>query len=441
MRTKIIHFLPVIGLALLSLILFPVTTWAAAFQVKKGYSDQALSEYETCLTVTAEDFASGKIMTNSDRVPVFLGDRWQLCWIHGCHIQNLIEACGFDDIMAIETINLENRMTFTGEEILDESPRLYYLKASSAMYYDDGSLKMQDYGYDVSFWTPEDLALFYEIEEIPIGSDMDNYYDSSIIARRWGEFAHKASSAALVETCLDQGLTLFYGQLDPFDVNQPIEGIHTIYVTLRGSKPSSGEGSGDNVGKTNTSTGNKQNNTQTNNTKTNNTGSTKKTTKKKTTKKTSAKKKTTNKSTTKKTTAGTRESTYSSGNYRQPQSGGYAPVAAYPSSYATTSTEKTNTTQTNTGAGSKPTEKMKEADLSGQTTDTETIGAMVENDTEEQTPKKYTFKSSSKTEELKTAITEMEPDPKAVPMLSLCILAGAVLCMLRFRMQIKGGKE
>ena len=57
MRTKIIHFLPVIGLALLGLILSPMTVRAAAFHVKKGYSDQALSEYETCLTVTADDFA------------------------------------------------------------------------------------------------------------------------------------------------------------------------------------------------------------------------------------------------------------------------------------------------------------------------------------------------------------------------------------------------
>ena len=244
MRIKITNLLSVVGWTLLGMILFPMCMQAASFHVRRGYSDQPLSDYETCLTVTAEDITSGKILFDSDRVPVFLGDRWQLCWIHSCTIQNLIKACGLEDITTIESINLENRMIFTGEEIFDGSSRMHYIEASSAMYYEaDGSLKIQDFGYDVSFWTPEELALFYDVEDIPIGSHMDSYYESGTIGRKWGEFSRRESSTAVVEDYLEQGLTLFYAQLDPFDVNRPVEGIHTIYVTLKGSGTGNGDAS------------------------------------------------------------------------------------------------------------------------------------------------------------------------------------------------------
>ena len=61
MKQKKKYLFLMAGWVLLCIFFCSVKARAAVFYVKKGYSDQALSEYETCLDVTAEDIASGRI--------------------------------------------------------------------------------------------------------------------------------------------------------------------------------------------------------------------------------------------------------------------------------------------------------------------------------------------------------------------------------------------
>ncbi len=425
------HFLIVAGWMLLCVFFFPVKTRAAAFVVKKGYEDQSLSEYETCLTVTSEDITSGKISFDSGRLPVFLGDRWQLCWMHSCSIQNLINASGFENYTLIREVNLDNKMTLTGDEINDSSDRAYNVEASAAMYYDeDGTLKIRDDAELYTYWVSQELALFYEPEEIPIGVHMDSYYDSGVIGPKWGEFYRRASTPSIVEACLERGLTLFYGQLDVFDINRPIEGIHVMYVTLKGDKPAAGEGSGGKDGKAASNSGagkdsqtqSKTKKTVTKKTTTQTTSGAVKTSSKKKTKSTgtTASKKTTNESTNKTTKASSSNTTqYSSaGTSSATNPGAAAPAPTGQSAKADKGIEEEDNEEEKEDNGEE--KKDDKTGVSGGAKELRT----------------YTLKDPLKTDDSQSAMSAMDPDPKVFPLLLICMLAGAGFCILRFRSQL-----
>lgn len=461
MKQKKKYLFLMAGWVLLCIFFCSAKAQAAVFHIKKGYSDQALSEYETCLDVTAEDIASGKIYFNSDRQPVFLGDRWQLCWMHCCSIQNLLEGCGIEDIESIETVNIGNKMTFTGEEIYDGSGRFHYIKGSSAMYYDaDGSLKVQDFAYEATIWTSESLALFYEADEVPIGGGMDAYNDSSIIGKKWADFYGRASNTSYVDSCLDQGLTFFYGQLDPFDVNRPIEGIHVMYVTLKGNKPGTGEGSGDNdsgtgsddkggkTGSDGSSGRNSRNNSKNKSAQKNKTTAKKKTTIKKTTSsaKTNQKKKTTDtKNTTNKKKTSSKKSTDKSTKGGSSNPSQYTPAATPPvTNPATGPTVPGQSAETDQKEeGDEADDEDDETEEAGEKEEDKESGAVAEtggDDTDSsggtEDLRTITLKNAPDNKDGLTARSEMDPDPKVIPLLILCMLAGAGFCILRFRSQL-----
>ncbi len=243
------------GLILLILLFLPRPVHGAdhaRIVVKKGHNYD--SEYEICGQFDAQDFSSGRIPTESDRCVIFLGNRYQLVFVHGVTVANLMEVCGIDP-EDVQALHFGGSNFFSADDILHGMNRTYVPDAPAYTYVGEGGTVMID-SSNIHYWAGGygRLALFSYSEDVAFGQTMDHYYDGNVIRSKYEQFRQDLSKEALVEHALEEGLTLYYGQYQDLlnYPNRPVNAIRTINVILKdeddGSRAGDGSGDGDGSG-------------------------------------------------------------------------------------------------------------------------------------------------------------------------------------------------